>query len=321
MSKGTGIKIIKTEKSNQNGEYATKYVFKAKDGRTFEASGFWQPNLNRYDLGISSMSGCLMGCKICECTYKRLGNEGILSSDEIIYQIETIMNDAFKYITVDKKPWLKLTDYQFDIKNKFNSMVLVSFMGNGDPLGNINNVVDAVKYSNAKYGETISRFGVSTICPKNIDIQLSMKKLLDCEYSIGKEIWLQYSALSMDAKKRRELMPSAISLYKAKKYVDEYARKSGRPSRYNFPMIKGVNNSRKHLDKIGEFISENIKLRNVKISMYNKLENNIFKACSREEVINIKKYLELQNIGLVQYHFPSNSNCIAIACGQLRGNI
>jgi len=115
--------VLKTETSVQFGETAKKYIFKTKDGKTFEASSFWQPELNRYDLCISSMSGCLMGCKICECTYQRLGNEGLLSASEIFYQIKVLMDDAVDFIITDKQTFPKITDYKFDTEMKFNSMV------------------------------------------------------------------------------------------------------------------------------------------------------------------------------------------------------
>lgn len=82
---------IRTEESTHGGEVAKKYIFKTKDGRIFEASSFWQSKLNRYDLCVSSAAGCLRGCKFCECTYKRFGNEGNLFAMEIFYQIKVMI--------------------------------------------------------------------------------------------------------------------------------------------------------------------------------------------------------------------------------------
>ncbi len=317
-NKNMGRISIKSETLINEKESVKKFIFKTEDGRVFEASSFWQPDLNRYDLCVSSMSGCLMGCKICDCTYNRMGNESGLSVDELAKQIEIMIEDARDFIVIDKKPFPWLTNYKFDTEKKYNTMVLVSFMGNGDPLCNIKNVIEAIEISCEKYSHLISRFGISTIGPVGIDLADAMQQILRCTKKVKKEIWMQYSVICMDEKKRRELLPGAIPLREAAVFMDEYARDSKRHSRYNFPMIRGINNSKEHLDQIANFISENIDLRAVKLSMYNELSNNVFEPCSKGEVIEAKKYLEKNDLGLIYYYFPESGKKLSAACGQMR---
>ncbi len=312
---------IKSVVSNSETERAKKFIIRAEDGGIFETASFWRPKINRYDLCVSSMSGCLMGCKICGCTYNVMGNERALLAHELTKQIDLLMDDGKDFIVVSKKPSPHYIGFSGDGENQYNTMVVITFMGNGDPLNNIESVISAVDISHSKYADNITRFGISTIVPKNTNLANSIKSLLDYCLKEGVEMWMQYSVVSMNEKIRKNLLPNAISLSEAVVYMDKYAHKIGIPTRYNFPMIKGINDSKEHLDEIVKFILEKPLLRMVKLSTYNEIVENKLKACSIEEMKKASEYLKSRGLNRVDLFLANNDKHLSAACGQMRKNI
>lgn len=275
--------------------YAKKHVFRTIDSNAiFETSSFYLSDVNRYDLCVSSGAGCLLGCKICHSTYSHTDYERNLSYNEITDQIEFSIDNGRNFIDED-------------------TMVVVGFMGNGDPFLNIEAVTKAISLSYRKYPRIITRFDVSTI-GINLD---SVQQLSDLSLNENIIIWLQYSVISMNEAVRQKILPSSASLNKAKPYLDWYASKTGYPIRYNFPMIKGVNDTIEHLDQIVRFIAAKPRLRMVKISTYNQIPSNQYSPCSDEILIKSADYLRNNGIK-VDVFFANQDKELRGSCGQLR---
>lgn len=289
----TGKYII--ESSCSDDCFAKKHVFQTiDDDVTFEASSFYRPELNRYDLCISSMAGCLLGCLICQCTYSGAGYERNLSADEMKDQIKFLLEDGEKFINE-------------------STMVLVVFMGNGDPFHNLTEVTKAVNLAHKKYSKIITRFGVSTI---GINIE-SVKQLADLSLRESIEIRLQFSTVSMDDAVREKILPNSKPLSEATPYLDWYASTTGTQIRYNFPMIEGINDSTQHLDKLARFIGEEPQLRVVKLSTYNEISENAYRPCSDEVITKSAKYLQDNGVQ-VDMFFSNQDKNLRASCGQMR---
>lgn len=288
--------IIKTNSTNNY--YSKKHVFQSiEDKSTFEASSFYRPNMNRYDLCISSSAGCSLGCKICQCTYSKFPYERKLSSIEMIDQIEFLLSDGRNF---------------FDNK----TMILITFMGNGEPFLNINEVLKTISFINNKYGKLIYRFGLSTI---GVNIN-AVKEIIDLSLNENITIWLQYSMISMDNNIRHKILPHSPLFTESLPYLDLYALKTGNPTRYNYPIIKDINDSKEHLDQIIQFINEKPKLRMVKISTYNEISEKKFIGVSDEILEEMANYLRDNGVK-VDIFYAERSEELKGGCGQMRDTI
>jgi len=278
--------------------YSKKHLFRTThDNVTFECSSFFRPSLNRYDLCISSTAGCSLGCKICQCSYSAIDHERYertLTSTEIIDQIEFLIEDGRNFLRND-------------------TMVLVGFMGNGDPFNNTEQVLGAIKMAHKKFSKLIYRYGVSTV-GINLD---SVSLLSDLTLQEDITVWLQFSLVTMDDDKRRDILPKSPSLLQAIPILDLYASKTGTPIRYNFPMIQGLNDALAHLDKIIRFINERPESRMVKLSTYNEISNKEFLPCADIVIENSAHYLRQHGVRVDEF-YGNRDKKLRGSCGQLR---
>lgn len=275
--------------------FSKKYIFQTMKGdASFEASSFYRMELNRYDLCISTSAGCNLECKICECTYSSPKFERHLSSYEIIDQIIFLLKDGAKHIDQ-------------------NTMILVVFMGNGDPLLNINSMIQAISATNNIYSNIVTRYGLSTI---GVNIKsLSKLAILSDEAKI--EIRIQFSTLNIDDSVRKFILPKSSLLSEVIEHLDRYGRETNSAIRYNFPMISGVNDSIEHFDKIVSFANQNPDYRIIKLSSYNETSFSKYTACSDDKIREAGHYLEKNNVR-VELFFANRDKRIRGACGQLR---
>lgn len=112
-----------------------KYLFPSHNGTFIEAVMI--PADDRYTLCVSSQAGCKMGCKFCMTG--RMGFKGNLEVSEIISQ----------YLEVDEN----------------NLLTNTVFMGMGEPLDNLDNVLQAIEVltSDWGFGWSPKRITLSTI--------------------------------------------------------------------------------------------------------------------------------------------------------------
>jgi len=279
--------------------YSKKHVFQAvRDSIVFEASSFFLPKLNRYDLCISSTAGCSLGCKICQCSYSAVRHDQydrVLTSAEIMDQIDFLLQDGKEFITDD-------------------TMVLVGFMGNGDPFNNTVEIVDAIKMSHNQYHNIVYRYGISTI---GVNLAKSIDLLTNLSLKEKVIIWLQFSLISTDEDIRKDILPNSPPIIEAVPLLDQYSMQTGNPVRYNFPMIEGINNSTEDLNRIVKFVSGNPQTRMVKLSTYNEISNKIYRPCSDDVIEKSAEYLRKQGVK-VDVFYGNRDKEVRGSCGQLR---
>src|SRR6266446_3420382 len=106
-----------------------KFRFRLHDGESIEA--VWIPEAKRKTLCISSQVGCALKCAFC--VTGAVGFRRNMTADEIVEQVR----------------YVKLTE-NLPISN-------VVFMGMGEPLLNVENVVQAIRILTAKEGLAIGK--------------------------------------------------------------------------------------------------------------------------------------------------------------------
>ena len=198
----------------------TKYLFRTLDNRQFETVSI--PDKKRNTVCVSTQSGCRMGCSYCMTA--RYGYHGNLSAGEIINQV----------ISFD--PAANVTH--------------VVFMGMGDPMDNLENVLKACNILTSEWGAAIARRNVTV---STIGITEPVIEFLN-----RSECNLTLSLFSPFPEEREKVIP-AEKAFPARKTIgimkDHPLRKKRRFS-VAYIMIKGINDTDRHLIGLIDLIKD-----------------------------------------------------------------
>ena len=184
-----------------------KYLFPVQDGHFVEA--VYIPDDDRATLCISSQVGCKMGCVFCMTGRQHYTSS--LTAGEILNQI------------------LSLPEKQ--------NLTNVVFMGMGEPLDNLSNVlaVQEVMTSPWGFGWSPKRITISTV-----GLRRELKQLVE-----GCECHIAVSLHAPTPEKRRELIPAekAFSMTEMLEVLRRYDFSHQRRLSFEYTMFDGVNDS------------------------------------------------------------------------------
>lgn len=200
---------------------------------------------------VSCQIGCAVGCKFCYTS--KLGFKRNLTADEI-----------FNQVLIAKEVYGKVP-------------TAVVFMGMGEPTLNLGNVLEAGERIHQEFGLSYNKITISTSCLKNID------KLVNSKFNLALSLHSPFD------KKRKELMPTSISVRKIVKFANDYVGNSNNKKyiMIEYAMIKGENDSDRDLEKL-------ISLDWPKKTLFNLIEfNDIdnFKASPLDRMLVFKDVL------------------------------
>ncbi len=224
------LKIVKVEQSIDGSK---KYLYACQDGLTMEAVLLPMKKEQRdengkivkeakYTICISSQIGCKIGCSFC-LTAKG-GFSRNLSAGEIVSQVLEIKKDN-------------------NIPE--NKRVNIVFMGMGEPLDNLENVIKAVKIFNDIDGLSIGTRR-QTISTSGLAHQI--KRL--GEANLG--VLLAISLHAVDDKLRNELMPinKAYNIESVISAVREFPIDQRKKVLFEYLVIKDLNDDIKSAKKL-----------------------------------------------------------------------
>ncbi len=189
-----------------------KYLFESTDGKLFES--VFLPDEKRKTVCVSTQSGCRMGCPFC--VTGRYGFHGSLSAGEIVSQVISLQNNG------------KITH--------------VVFMGMGEPMDNLENVLKACRILTAEWGMAIS---TGNITVSSVGITPAIKEFLeksDCNLAL--------SLYSPFHEERMKVVP-AENAYPVKEIINmmsDYPLKKKRRMTIAYVMISGINDTDIHLE-------------------------------------------------------------------------
>lgn len=189
-----------------------KYLFPVNDGRTVETAMI--PDLDRRTLCVSSQVGCRMGCRFCATGQQPWG--GNLSAAQILNQI----------LSVDERA---------ELSN-------IVFMGMGEPLDNLDELLRVLEVLTAPWGLAMSprRITVSTI-----GIAQGLGRFLrESECHLAVSLHTPFDA------ERRTLLP-ATSGFPLKELLAQLRTVNWRGQRklsFEYVVLAGVNDSPAHID-------------------------------------------------------------------------
>jgi 23S rRNA (adenine2503-C2)-methyltransferase len=254
-----------------------KYLFSTEKGKQFET--VYIPDNKRNTICVSTQSGCRRGCPLCVTA--RYGFHGNLSAGEIINQIISI----------------PLAE----------NVTHVVFMGMGEPMDNLKNVLKACEIITADWGLALSPRNVTV---STVGITSAVKKFL-----IDSDCNLTLSLHSPFAEERKKAVP-VERFHPANKIIEmmrAYPVKKKRRLSLAYVMIKDLNDSDIHLEEIKTLLKDS-KIR-VNLLPYHSAGNDKIISSSPERMQFFKHNLVVSGISASVRR--SRGIDISAACGLL----
>ena len=275
----TNIKI-KVKQTSSDG--TLKYLLEFPDGECVETVLMRFDNRANLTACVSSQVGCAVNCSFC-ATGKR-GFIRNLTYKEIIEQVLTIQRDT----------GLKVTN--------------IVFMGQGEPLLNLDNVLKAMKIFNENFQIGARRITVSTagIIPK-------IKELANTEM----QSTLAISLHAPNHEIRKQIMPveNKYPLPELKQALKNYIDKTGRRITVEYLLLKDLNDTLESAKQLVQYLHD-LKC-NINLIPYNPTAKNDYQRPSNNSIMRFKSLLE-QSGKKVTVRLERGSD-IDAACGQLSG--
>ena len=196
-----------------------KYLFPTENGKFVET--VYLPDNERATLCVSSQVGCKMNCLFCQ-TGKQ-GFEGNLTAADILNQICALPE-----------------------RDKLTNIV---FMGQGEPMDNLDNVLKATNILTADYG---FQWSPKRITVSSVGIKNKLKRFLD-----ESECHIAISMHSPLPEQRQKIMPAErqMSITDIVTLLKQYDFTHQRRASFEYIMFNGVNDSMMHAREIVKLTS------------------------------------------------------------------
>lgn len=285
----TEVKIPEIIWDRASNDGTHKWLLRFDDGNCIEM--VFIPEKNRGTLCVSSQVGCALNCSFCS-TGKQGFNRN-LTVAEIIGQVFIAVRHLSK-----------------DGTTKDRAVTNVVFMGMGEPLLNLDNVLSAsdimmddLAYNLSKYRVTLSTSG---LIPQMEQLKKQSK------------VALAVSLHAPNDELRNELVP-INKKYPLRELMavckDYYENEPRRTVTFEYVMLDGVNDSETHAKQLVKLI------RNVPCKMnlipFNPFPNSGYETSSYEAILRFQKIVAESGINTTIR--KTRGDDIDAACGQLVG--
>ena len=254
-----------------------KYLFRTSEGEYIESALI--PDGERMTLCVSSQAGCRMGCKFCATG--RMGFRHQLSATEIINQIISIPE-----------------------RDRLTNLV---FMGMGEPLDNMDNLMRTLDILTAEWGMAWSptRITVSTS-----GVAKSLPRLLD-----ESKVHIAVSLHNPFPEERKEIMPieNAYSIKEVCDILRRYDFTHQRRVSFEYIVLEGMNCSPRHIKELSRLL-DGIKCR-INLIRFHKIPDSPFFSPDLEKIIEFRDTLTKRGIQTTLR--ASRGEDIEAACGLL----
>ncbi len=270
-----------------------KFLLKLYDGHLIEAVGM--PTEKRLTVCVSSQVGCPMGCDFC-ATGKG-GFQRNLLAHEIVDQVLTVQEDFDRRVTH------------------------VVFMGMGEPLINLDEVMESIRCLNQDIGIGQRHLTVSTVGIPGKIRQLAETGKVGDPSELGRanrdlQFTLAVSLHASNQTLRKQLIPSAdhYPLEALLAECKDYVIATGRRVSFEYILLADLNDRPKHADELAKHLRgfQN----HVNLIPYNPITEVTYKRPSRESVEAFAQRLRDRHIATsIRYSRGLEADA---ACGQLR---
>ena len=275
----TKIKVKQTSKDG-----TIKYLVEYPDGECVETVLMRFDNRANLTACVSSQVGCAVNCSFCATG--KSGFKRNLTYKEIIEQVLTIQRDT----------GLKVTN--------------IVFMGQGEPLLNLDNVLKALDIFNNDFQIGQRRITIST---SGIIPGINRLAGMDLQSTLAISLHAPNHEL------RKQLMPieEKYPIDKVKQALKDYVEKTGRRITVEYILIHGFNDTPAVAKELA-YLLKDLKC-NINLIPYNSVIENDYKKPSGNDIMKFKYLLEHSG-KKVTVRLERGAD-IDAACGQLRGKV
>ena len=264
-----------------------KYLFNVGDGKKIES--VYIPDKERATLCVSSQVGCRMNCYFC-MTGKQ-GFKGNLTATHIINQI------------------LSIPTVQPQGHEPLNELTNVVFMGMGEPLDNMENLLKVLEIMTAPWGMAWS--------PKRITVS-TVGKLTELKELLDKtQVHIAISVHSADPQQRASMMPveKAFPISGVMKLLSSYDFSHQRRLSLEYIMWRNVNDDLAHANMLASLIGK-VDCR-VNLIRFHAIPGVELVSSNEEKMVIFRNYLNSK--GIICTIRTSRGEDIMAACGMLAG--
>ncbi len=265
------------EASQESNDGTKKYLYKVLDGKYIETA--YIPGKTYSTICLSSQSGCKMGCKFC-MTGKQ-GFQGNLSSGEILNQLRSLP--------------------------EFRVVTNIVYMGMGEPLDNLEQVLKSTEIMTSEwgYGWSPSRITVSTV-----GLIKTLREFLE-----KSKCHLAVSLHSPFDEERRNLMPvqKTNSLADILRIIKDFHLSRQRRISFEYILFKGLNDTPAHVRELTRILN-GIRCR-INIIRFHSFPGSPFVSPGDNEIEEFKNALNKK--GILTTVRASRGMDIQAACGLL----
>ena len=270
-----------------------KLLLRLADGRTVETVLMPGFRPDRAAGCLSSQVGCAMGCDFCATT--RTGFERNLTAGEIVEQFLALRREA---------------------RAAGRRLQTVVFMGMGEPLLNLDAVLEAV---GRIADNPLGALGWRQITISTVGIVPGIDALTDAELNVH----LAVSLHAPDDATRARLLPAGkrFAIADILAAADRFQASRGRPVTIQYCLLKDVNDSPDHAHALAAVLGG--RRMHVNLLRYNptglSLRGQVYTPATDEAAEVFAE--ELRGRGLVAHFRRSRGPDIDAACGQLRERV
>lgn len=264
-----------------------KYILKTEEGLIVEFA-----YINKEDgkdiICIPSQTLCAMGCKFCHVTdYIGKIRCRNLTPEE--------MFEGVKYV--------------YDQRGLGERVLLVSFMGCGEPIVNQENVIKSMQMM-IELEAPLVRFAVATSLPQGCWLRFfeMTRKIARHRLPVKIHLSLHYTVDQI----RKEWMPKSLDIIPSLSAVDFYRKVTGNAVEIHYALIEGVNDTEQDAILLSEFLKD--RDFNIKFLFYNQKPTLDAKASPKDKIGVFRRYFERYGIEH-EYYIPPGLD-IGASCGQ-----
>jgi 23S rRNA (adenine2503-C2)-methyltransferase len=265
------------ERVSESADGTKKYLYKVLKNKYIETA--YIPDADRATICVSSQAGCKMGCLFC-MTGKQ-GFQGNLSANEILNQFRSLP--------------------------EFGTLTNMVYMGMGEPLDNISEVLKSLEILTSEwgYGWSPTRITVSTVGLIN-----SVKDFLE-----KSRCHLAVSLHSPFDEERRKLMPiqRTNTVVEVLEIIRNFDFNNQRRISFEYILFKGMNDTPRHIKELSKILN-GIKCR-INIIRFHPIPGSQFRSPDEAATINFRE--ELNKKGILTTIRTSRGLDIQAACGLL----
>ncbi|MCK5832978.1 23S rRNA (adenine(2503)-C(2))-methyltransferase RlmN [bacterium] len=281
LAENFSIGRLKIAEKITSSDGATKLLFTLNDNTLIEAVHI--PAEERNTACLSTQVGCKMTCRFCATG--KLGFKRNLTSGEIVGQ----------FLSLEEELGIKLSN--------------VVLMGMGEPLQNLDEVIKALDIFS---DDNAIALGHRRVTLSTVGIPDKIDELLQS----GMKPKLAISLNAPDDKLRSHLMPKASKISPIRDILlaaSQYANMTARWFTVEYVLLKDVNDSLSHADRLAELLFD-LPCK-INLIRYNEVPGLGFSTPTNTSVEKFLSYL--CSAGLTATLRQSKGQKISAACGQL----